>query len=261
LQYLIPIGIIIFIIFLIIKNKKNKKIIEQKNQDKLRLEELERRKKEDEENLLYNSAMQGDLQAQLAWGDLMCEKNESQQSYIWYKKAAEQGNKEAQYKLGTMYYNGIGIEKDYYQAIVWLKNAYKQGHKEAGILAMQIGKEAIKIQEEEKIRTTAIKGDPQSQFDLGDLLFEKKEYKQGSYWYKKASEQNHAEAQYKLALNYYLGTGIEEDYSQALFWAIKAFNQGHLKANTLISQIKEKEAKQKDEEEQTKAASFDITLW
>ena len=31
----------------------------------------------------------------------------------WYRKAAEQGNAEAQYNLGVMYYKGKGIPQDY----------------------------------------------------------------------------------------------------------------------------------------------------
>ena len=37
----------------------------------------------------------------------------------WYTKAAEQGDVDAQYNLGLMYYNGEGVPKDLVQAYAW----------------------------------------------------------------------------------------------------------------------------------------------
>jgi hypothetical protein len=37
----------------------------------------------------------------------------------WYRKAAEQGNAEAQYNLGMMYFAGLGVPKDYALAHMW----------------------------------------------------------------------------------------------------------------------------------------------
>jgi TPR repeat protein len=46
-------------------------------------------------------------------------------------KAAEQGNMEAQYKLGLMYENGELVKEDIDAAIKWHRKAFEQGHKEA----------------------------------------------------------------------------------------------------------------------------------
>jgi len=37
----------------------------------------------------------------------------------WYRKAAEQGNAEAQEAFGGMYYYGWGVPKDYKEAAEW----------------------------------------------------------------------------------------------------------------------------------------------
>ncbi len=37
----------------------------------------------------------------------------------WYRKAAEQGYAEAQFNLGSMYYHGHGVPQDYVQAHMW----------------------------------------------------------------------------------------------------------------------------------------------
>lgn len=46
----------------------------------------------------------------------------------WYRKAAEQGDADAQIEIGWMYHNGNGVLKDFAQAIDWYRNAAEQGH-------------------------------------------------------------------------------------------------------------------------------------
>jgi TPR repeat protein len=45
----------------------------------------------------------------------------------WYRKAAEQGNMEAQYHLGFCYLNGHGITNDDLMAFHWINKAARQG--------------------------------------------------------------------------------------------------------------------------------------
>ena len=48
------------------------------------------------------------------------------QAMNWYRKAAEQGNSEAQYNLGVMYATGDGISKDYKKAVsLYLKSLFR----------------------------------------------------------------------------------------------------------------------------------------
>ena len=46
----------------------------------------------------------------------------------WYRRAAEQGNADAQVNLGLMYANGQGVRQDYTQAVQWCRRAAEQGH-------------------------------------------------------------------------------------------------------------------------------------
>ena len=48
-----------------------------------------------------------------------------------YKDYAEQGNVDAQYNLGLMYYSGEGVAQDYRQAAKWWQKAAEQGHAQA----------------------------------------------------------------------------------------------------------------------------------
>jgi TPR repeat protein len=44
---------------------------------------------------------------------------------------AASGNADAQYTLGYLYYNGLGVEKSEIQAMNWIQRAAVQGHKKA----------------------------------------------------------------------------------------------------------------------------------
>jgi TPR repeat protein len=49
----------------------------------------------------------------------------------WFRLASEQGQSDAQTRLGGMYARGIGLQKDYGQAAKWLTLAAEQHHAES----------------------------------------------------------------------------------------------------------------------------------
>ena len=46
----------------------------------------------------------------------------------YWKPLAEQGNAEAQFNVGLMYYEGDGVEQDYAEAAKWFSKASEKGH-------------------------------------------------------------------------------------------------------------------------------------
>src|SRR3974390_480701 len=48
--------------------------------------------------------------------------------YRWYRKAADQGNAIAQFKLGWMYDTGQGVAQDDAAALSWYRKAADQGN-------------------------------------------------------------------------------------------------------------------------------------
>jgi len=54
-----------------------------------------------------------------------------EKAYIWFRKAAEQDDADAQYNLGFMYGRGEGVQKDHTQSLQWFKRAADQGHSAA----------------------------------------------------------------------------------------------------------------------------------
>ncbi len=53
---------------------------------------------------------------------------DSAESERWYRKAALQGNDEAQHNLAVIYHYGLGVPKDYAEAVKWYLKAAYQGN-------------------------------------------------------------------------------------------------------------------------------------
>ena len=56
----------------------------------------------------------------------------------WLRKAAEQGDAQAQRALGACYAYGRGVRRSTEQAKVWLRKAVEQGDREAGGLLLEL---------------------------------------------------------------------------------------------------------------------------
>jgi TPR repeat protein len=57
-----------------------------------------------------------------------------------------------------------------------------------------------------------------------------KDHAEAAKWYRKAAEQNYAEAQYNLGLGYYKGEGVAKDQAEAVKWYRKAGEQNYAEA-------------------------------
>lgn len=155
----------------------------------------------------------GDSDAQIKLGRCYFEGRKGvEQSYIealrWFRKAAEQGNAEAQIMLGCCYENGKGVEKDYSETIKWYRMAAKQGNAEA-------------------------------QFKLAVLYSEKDVNGQANHqeevkWYRLAAKQGHAQAQLLLGLCFYFGDGVEKNMDEALKWIRLSASQGNKDAKDAL---------------------------
>lgn len=54
-------------------------------------------------------------------------RQDDKQALYWYRKAAEQGNSEAQYNLGVMYHYGQGVPQNQSVAKEWFSKACHNG--------------------------------------------------------------------------------------------------------------------------------------
>ena len=51
-----------------------------------------------------------------------------------YHFCKEEKNSNAQFIIGEMYYNGLGVKEDHAEAAIWFSKAAKQGHVRARVL-------------------------------------------------------------------------------------------------------------------------------
>ncbi len=112
---------------------------------------------------------------------------------------AEQGNAVAQFALGWMYDNGLGVPEDDKQAVKWYTLSAEQG-------------------------------DAGAQFNLG-VLHENgdgvpQDYKTAVKWYRLSAEQGDDAAQYNLGQLYRIGQGVLQDHVLAHMWYNIAASNG-----------------------------------
>ena len=76
-------------------------------------------------------AEQGDPESQFRLGSIYFHGKGVPKDYVeavrWYRKSAEQGDAKGQYSLGYMYHEGNGVPQDYAEATRWWRKAAEQG--------------------------------------------------------------------------------------------------------------------------------------
>jgi hypothetical protein len=169
----------------------------------------------------------------------------------WFRRAAEQGNADAQNNLGVLYYNGAGVPRSYNEAIKWYRFAAEQDNEQAqyNLGLMYKNGEGVAQDDQEAVKwflKAAEKEDINAQFTLG-LIYEKgqgikQDTSEAVKWYRKAIRQGDEDAlnnliemgnrgnsvaQFTLGLIYEEGEGMPPDHEEAAKWYRKAAEQRH----------------------------------
>ena len=92
-------------------------------------------------------------------------------------------------------------------------------------IARERAEERARLQEQERARKNA-----EEWYNTGVRYYNEQNYIEAVYWYRKAAEQGHTEAQNNLGVCYEYGKGVEQDYEEAAKWYKKAAEQGHTEA-------------------------------
>lgn len=162
------------------------------------------------------------------------------------RKAAEQGNANAQFNLGAAYYSGQGVRQDYAQAAVWYRKAAEQGNSEAQYylgVAYDNGQGVPQDDAQAAVwfGMAADQGDVQAQYNLGVMYHigqgVRQDDAQAAVWFRKAAEQGMANAQNNLGAMYHDGRGVPKDDAQAAVWWRKAAEQGDTAAQANLKLV------------------------
>ena len=88
-----------------------------------------------ESSSLYQKAAQGDKEAQFHLAKIYYQgdkvERDYEQAFLWFRRSAQQDHVEAQYAMGNVYLMGEGVNQNDQEALRWYALAADQGHKAA----------------------------------------------------------------------------------------------------------------------------------
>ena len=163
-------------------------------------------------------------------------KQDYKEALKWFKRAADQGNPQAQLSLARMYYEEQGIDDDTIDngissnkviAAQLSKLAADQGLADAQVLLGEIYDFGIAGEErpEEAVRLfrlAAEQGNTKAQLCLGNMYMEgrgvAKDCKEAVRLIRTSAENYNREAQYKLGAMLYKGEVVERNFEEAAGW-------------------------------------------
>jgi len=190
--------------------------------------------------------------AQFHLGKYCKEKENKEQAFAYFLKAAKQRHLDAQYTAALCLLWGIGTLKDETSARNWLQHAALNGHSMAQYCLAHFfcaQKENEKFVYVEWMLKSAQGGHAEAQFDIARIYGNglrgvEKDLKQAFEWYERASAQNHAEAQYQVGVCYRYGYGVEKNVDVVLVYYEKAAKQGLKKAYCQTGYLYDEDARE-----------------
>lgn len=112
----------------------------------------------------------------------------------------------AQFALGLMYQDGVGVAADKAKAAEWYRKAAEQG-------------------------------DVGSQYNLAQLYVNDGDSVEAAKWFRRAAELGHAGAQYNYGCLCALGQGVKQDFRAAAGWFYKAADAGLAEAQYTLGDM------------------------
>jgi TPR repeat protein len=178
---------------------------------------------------LNEAATQGHAKSQLLlgrWYAAGIAPQSYEKSAFWFKKAAEQGDIEAQYELGVNY---VSFKK-YSEATEWFLMAVKQGHTDAALQYALLLEEGKGLKQDKKLANEVFDNITSNEKVKGEAFFKlgtnysivgwgfHQDYVVSTKWFRKAAELGHTSSQFILAKSYLEGRGLRQNKSEAKKW-------------------------------------------
>ncbi|HTP35071.1 MAG TPA: tetratricopeptide repeat protein [Candidatus Acidoferrales bacterium] len=164
-------------------------------------------------------------------------------AYKEWKAAADAGQAEAQFDLGLLYAQGLGVQRDLTVAAQWYLKAAEQGNAEAQFALGQMYSRGWGIPRDmaDAIRWIQMANAPDAEGPPTDWLAVEgygmpQDPKLAAYWYWQAADNGHPEAQFNLARLYSSGKGVKRDEEQAARWVSASAAQGYAPAQASLGE-------------------------
>ena len=132
---------------------------------------------------------------------------------------ARQGNIDAQFEVGSMYYRGDDVQQDYLLAAEWYQKAADQGDDNAQRLLARMYRDGVGVNK--------------------DNAKAEKLFKQAFDTYKGLVDNGDDNGSLGLGFIYEFGDGVEKNDGIAIEWYEKALQQGNFQAKVRLDKMKE----------------------
>jgi len=189
-------------------------------------------------------AEEGNVDAQLSLGYMYLYGEggvniDYQKAFTYYNMAAAQNDSIAVNNLGSLYFSGIGTEKNFTKAAQLFEKAAQLGNTEAAVnlafiyltknSSLNNPREAV-----QQLKAASDAGNPTAKYMLGYAYFKglvvEKNYKKAVALIRDAANARYADAEYFLGYMYLNGLGIAKNYGNAVKYFTAASNQGNVDA-------------------------------
>ena len=184
----------------------------------------------------------GNRAAEFNKGVCLMEKKEYGEAYDVFVSAAEKGLAPAQSRLGYMYAEGLGVTQDSEKSEHWYRMAANQGDIDA---MFSLGNIYYGIRNDfntafHYYSDAADAGDADAQLSLAYMYLRgegvEQDYEKAFKWTEKSAEQGLAQAQNELGRAY---EQMKQDYNKAIEWYKKASAQGYQDAQKNLDRLYE----------------------
>ncbi len=204
--------------------------------------------------ILMATVLSSVLFAGTAWADLSdaltaFRIKRYEQALAEFTYLAAEGDGIANYYLGRMYEEGLGVTPDKSKAVEYYQLAAQRYNVDATYkLADILLNEAIDLDDPKiaggitYLKKAAYAGQVDALYQLGELYAKgelvPKEYKYAFGYYLMGALKGDKKSQYKLSLMYLKGLGVPQDYENGIKWLSRSANQGYVMAQQQLANLR-----------------------
>jgi TPR repeat protein len=161
----------------------------------------------------------------------------------WYQQAADGGNADAMFNLGSLHMMGLGVPVDYQAAMRWFRAAADRGDLRAmNQIAVLYGEgRGVPRDYAEALRwlhKAADGGEPTAMNNIGMAYKQGRgvplDYAEAIRWFRRAADHGNSTSMVWLGFAYEYGHGVARDPIQARLWMEKAQKAGEEYAGTWL---------------------------
>lgn len=169
----------------------------------------------------------------------------------WLVPWAQRGEPDAQYRLGIMYEEGLGLQADAKKAEKWYRRAADAGHAGARKRLAKLRRSTVASDGRRSValewyQENAAQGDVDAQYQLGFILETglgtARDEVRAARWYEEAASNEHVLAQLRLGLMYLSGSGVAQSRIQGSRWLREAADNDDRLARRMIDRVVEASA-------------------